>query len=82
MSGPLIETRVGFWDVELWLGRHPVYPRAPDDVVALVLEERGIKRDSVRFIYPDPIESSMDYIVLYEPEPVEAARAEARKEEK
>jgi len=71
-----VETRVGFWDVEGWLGRHPVYLGTPDDVVALVLEERGIRRESVRFVYPDPAEASLDYVVLYEPEA--AARAESR----
>lgn len=78
MSG-LVESRVGFWDVEDWMRLHPVHLCTPYDAVALVLEERGIKRASVRFVYPDPIEASMDYIVLYKPEPV-AARGEAGKD--
>lgn len=76
----LAETRVSFWDVDKWMTRHPAYLSMPHDVVALVLEERGINRDSVRAIYPDPIASSLDYIIQYESTPVAAPRPGAGEE--
>lgn len=69
-AADLAETRVTDHDVIRWLDAHPVFLSTPPDILSLILEERGIPRESVRMVYPDPLyELTGDRIVRYEKKP-------------